>query len=246
MPDYPLALITGSAQRLGKAFALSLAKCGYAIFLHYQSSEVEASRTASEICALGVPVVTYHADLTSEAEIETMFKAVDEMLMATAQVSRFTVLVNSAAIMPSGDARTMPVSEFDSAIALNLRAPFILSQQAYRRMSEGSLIVNISDIGAQKVWSGYPAYTVSKAGLEALTRVLARSFAPKVRVNAIAPGLALPSDEFPFEEWSRLASKIPLKRPANLEELTSTLEFLISNQYITGETIAVDGGYLLI
>jgi NAD(P)-dependent dehydrogenase (short-subunit alcohol dehydrogenase family) len=113
-------------------------------------------------------------------------------------------------------------------------------------MTEAGLIVNITDVGAQKAWSRYPSYTVSKAALESLTRILARALAPKIRVNAIAPGLVLPSDIVPPEEWERLIKRLPLKRPARTEEIASALEFLLKNEYITGQTIVVDGGYSLI
>jgi NAD(P)-dependent dehydrogenase (short-subunit alcohol dehydrogenase family) len=140
----------------------------------------------------------------------------------------------------------LAIKDWDLALDLNLRAPFLLAQQAATRMTEGGLIVNITDIGAQKAWSRYPAYTVSKAGLESLTKMLARAFAPSIRVNAIAPGLVLPSDVVTREKWDKLVDKLPLKRAATLDEVTSALEFLIRNQYITGQTIVVDGGYSLI
>jgi len=113
-------------------------------------------------------------------------------------------------------------------------------------MEAGGLIVNVTDVGAQKAWSGFPAYTVSKAALETLTRVLARSLAPKIRVNAIAPGLVLPSEYVTEEEWVRLVGRLPLKRPASVDEVAAALEFLLKNEYITGQTIVVDGGYSLI
>ncbi|HAE59717.1 MAG TPA: short-chain dehydrogenase [Anaerolineae bacterium] len=246
MPEkFPLALVTGGAHRLGRAFALALARQGYAIALHYHTSAESAAATAAEIRALGVPVFPLQADLTSPAEIESLFDKIDNLL-ADLQHSTFNVLVNSAALMPRGDVQSLTSAEFDAAIALNLRAPFLCSQQAARRMQSGGLIVNISDIGAAKAWTGFPAYTVSKAGLESLTQVLARALAPGIRVNAIAPGLVLPSDNMPAQEWERLVSRLPLKRPAAPEEIASALEFLIKNEYITGQTIRIDGGYSLI
>ena len=149
--------------------------------------------------------------------------------------------------MPVGNPRELELQDWDSALDLNLRAPFLLAQQAAKRMTTGGLIVNITDIGAQKAWSRYPSYTVSKAGLESLTKLLARAFAPNIRVNAIAPGLGAC-----HRMWSRqsnginLSKRLPLKRAATLDEITSTLEFLIKNEYITGQTIVVDGGYSLI
>ena len=113
-------------------------------------------------------------------------------------------------------------------------------------MTAGGLIVNISDVGAQKAWSRYPSYTVSKAALDSLTRILARALAPEIRVNAIAPGFVLQSDIVSSEEWERLMKRVPLKRQARIEEIASALEFLLKNEYMTGQTIVVDGGYSLV
>ncbi len=234
----PLALVTGGAQRLGKAFALTLARMGYSIALHYNTSEQAAQQTKAEIEALGAKVHLFQADLTQPDQIETLFSNVERLTL--------NVLVNSASLMPVGNPRELELRDWDSVLDLNLRAPFLLAQQAAKRMTAGGLIVNISDIGAQKAWSRYPSYSVSKAGLESLTKLLARALAPTIRVNAIAPGLVLPSDVVTREQWNQLVEKLPLKRAATLDEITSTLEFLIHNEYITGQTIVVDGGYSLI
>lgn len=236
----PLALVTGSAHRLGKAFALSLARMGYSIALHYRGSVTEAEKTADEIRALDVDCLPIRADLSMPEKVDFLFSLVDEFHVP------LKIVVNSAAIMPVGNPRTLELQDWNSALDLNLRAPFLVAQHAAKRMSDGGLIVNISDIGAQKAWSRYPSYTVSKAGLESLTKMLARVLAPNIRVNGIAPGLVLPSDVVTEEQWAKLVEKLPLKRAARLEELTSTLEFLIKNEYITGQTIVVDGGYSLI
>ncbi len=235
-----LALVTGSARRLGKAFALSLARMGYSIALHHRGSVIEAEQTVDEIRALGVDCLPIRADLTLPEKIDFLFSMVDEFH------APLKVVVNSSAIMPVGNPRDLELHDWDSALDLNLRAPFLIAQHAAKRMTAGGLIVNISDIGAQKAWSRYPSYTVSKAGLESLTKMLARSLAPEIRVNAIAPGLVLPSDVVTAEQWQKLVERLPLKRAATLGEITSTLEFLIKNEYITGQTIIVDGGYSLI
>jgi pteridine reductase len=240
MPASSLALVTGSAHRLGKAFALSLARMGYAIALHYRGSVTEAEKTVEEIRALGVDCLPIRADLTVPEKIDFLFSLVDEFH------APLKVVVNSAAVMPVGSPRELELRDWDSALDLNLRAPFLVAQHAAKRMTEGGLIVNISDIGAQKAWSRYPSYTVSKAGLESLTKMLARALAPAIRVNAIAPGLVLPSDVVSEEVWNKLIERLPLKRAARLDEITSALEFLIKNEYITGQTIVVDGGYSLI
>lgn len=213
---------------------------GYSIALHYRGSANEADQTVKEIRALGVDCLPIRADLTISEKVDFLFSLVDEFH------APLKVLVNSAAVMPVGKPQEMDVQDWDAALDLNLRAPFLLSQAAAKRMTEGGLIVNITDIGAQKAWSRYPSYTVSKAGLESLTKMLARALAPTIRVNAIAPGLVLPSDVVTPEQWEKLVERLPLKRVATLDEVTSALEFLIRNEYITGQTIVVDGGYSLI
>jgi pteridine reductase len=245
-----LALITGGARRLGRSFALAAARMGYDILLHYHSSEEGARETAAEIEAIGVKSFVCKADLTAETAIAGLFATVDECLRSDRAAGgppyKFTLLVNSAAVMPAADSAAIDVRDWDLTLDLNLRAPFLLAREAFKRMPAGGLIVNITDSGAGKAWSRYPSYTVSKAGLESLTKILARAFAPKVRVNAIAPGLVLPSAAISQKEWESLIGRLPLKRPGSPQELASALEFLIQNEYLTGQTVVVDGGYSLI
>ena len=232
----PVALVTGAAHRLGKAFALTLAGAGYDILLHYHSSSDEALQTKAEIESLSRNVTLAQSDLTNPSEINSLLSKIESL----------DVLVNSAAFMPSGNVDSLSIENWDTSLDLNLRAPFLLAQECAIKMTHGGLIVNITDVGAQKAWSRYPSYTVSKAALESLTKILARAFAPKIRVNAIAPGFILQSDIVLAEEWERLTGRIPLNRPGRSEEVTSALEFLLQNQYVTGQTIVVDGGYSLI
>lgn len=232
----PLALVTGAAHRLGKAFAMTLARQGFDIFLHYNQSRDEALQTKAELEAAGSRVTLVQADLTDPEQISLL----------TAQIDSLRVLVNSAAFMPAGNVDQLSIENWDTSLDLNLRAPFLLARQASQKMEPGGLIVNITDVGAHKAWSRYPSYTVSKAALESLTRILARGLAPKIRVNAIAPGLVLQSEIVPADEWERLIKRVPLKRAARPEEIASALEFLLTNEYITGQTIVVDGGYSLV
>lgn len=231
-----LALVTGAAHRLGKVFALTLARHGFDIVLHYHQSLDAALQTKAEIESLGRSVALAQADLTSSDQIHHL----------VSNIQSLHVLVNSAAFMPSGNVDVLSLENWDTSLDLNLRAPFLLAQDASQKMTDSGLIVNITDVGAQKAWSRYPSYTVSKAALESLTRILARAYAPKIRVNAIAPGLVLQSDIVPVEEWERLIKRVPLKRAARTEEIASALEFLLTNEYITGQTIVVDGGYSLV
>ena len=231
-----LALITGAAHRLGKVFALTLARHGFDIVLHYHQSSNAALETKAEIESVGSRVILAQADLTDPGQIQSL----------ASKLGSLSVLVNSAAFMPAGNVEALTIENWDTALDLNLRAPFLLAQECAKKMPEGGLIVNITDVGAQKAWSRYPSYTVSKAALESLTKILARALAPKIRVNAIAPGFVLQSDIVHDEEWQRLINRIPLKRPARPEELGSALEFLLKNEYMTGQTIVVDGGYSLV
>jgi len=231
----PVALVTGAAHRLGKVFALTLARHGFDILLHYHQSLEAARQTQAEVESVGRRATLSRADLTDPVQILSLLSEIDSL----------SVLVNSAALMASGSVDSLTIENWDTALDLNLRAPFLLAQECARKMTAGGLIVNITDVGAQKAWSRYPSYTVSKAALESLTKILARAFAPKIRVNAIAPGLVLQSDIVPDEEWQRLINRIPLKRPARTEEIASALEFLLKNEYVTGQTIVVDGGYSL-
>ena len=231
-----IALVTGGAHRLGNTFALTLARLGYDIVLHFNSALDEARQTQGEIESLNRRVTLAPADLTDPAQIHSV----------VSNLQSLSVLVNSAAFMPSGNVDTLSLETWNTTLDLNLRAPFLLAQEVSKKMTEGGLIVNITDVGAQKAWSRYPSYTVSKAALESLTKILARALAPKIRVNAIAPGFVLQSDIVPAGEWERLINRVPLKRPARSEEVASALEFLIKNEYITGQTIVVDGGYSLV
>jgi NAD(P)-dependent dehydrogenase (short-subunit alcohol dehydrogenase family) len=222
------------------AFALALARRGYAILLHYHASADEAGATVEEVRSLGVPVYPVGADLTTEAGLETIGNALAGL------PHLWRVLVNSAAVMPRRDLRILPADEWDATFAINLRAPFRLGQLAAEHMTQGGLIVNVTDVGAQKAWSGFPAYTVSKAALESLTRVQARAFAPVIRVNAIAPGLVLPASSMRAGEWDRLVGQTPLKRPISIDEVAAALDFLLDNEAVTGQVLTVDGGYAIL
>lgn len=237
----PLALVTGAAHRIGRAIALALARQGFAIGLHYHRSRDAAEETAGLLAETGAPVYLLPADLTAPVAIDDLFVRVAGLPHSLG------VLVNSAAAMPRGDLRDLPVEEWDAVFDLNLRAPWLCARAAARLMEPaGGVIVNISDSGAGKAWTGYPAYVISKNGLEALTRLLARSLAPRVRVNAVAPGLILPSPDLPPETWQRLVERLPLQAAGQPEDVARAVLFFIQNPYITGQVLAVDGGYQMV
>ncbi len=247
MPAFPLGIVTGGAHRLGRAFALTLAYQGFGVLVHYHRASKAAEQTVEDIRSFRVPAYFFEADLLDPRQIEAMFNYVDSLLAAPdSQISQLAVLVNSAARLTREGVMELSFEDWDTTMNLNLRAPYFCAQNAAKRMKHGGLIVNVSDIGAQKSWSRFPSYSISKAGLEGLTRVLARSLAPTIRVNAIAPGLILPDESMPPTQWKTLAEKMPLKRHGTVEEVSTALELLLKNAYITGQTIVVDGGYSLI
>jgi NAD(P)-dependent dehydrogenase (short-subunit alcohol dehydrogenase family) len=235
-----LAVVTGAAHRLGRDVALSLARLGFTLALHYNKSTDAAENTRKEILSLGVRAEMFQADLRDPSQIEKVFRDIDSLGY------NLRVLINSASVMNAGRLPNVAAENFDSEIAINLRAPLLCAQYAALRMEAGGLIINISDVGASKTWSGYPTYVISKAGVESLTRLLAKSLAPNIRVNAIAPGFVYPSKTLPEGEWKKLLARVPLRRAARPEEITGVIEFLLKNEYITGQTIVVDGGYSLI
>jgi NAD(P)-dependent dehydrogenase (short-subunit alcohol dehydrogenase family) len=247
----PLALVTGAAHRIGRAIAIELGRQGFAIGLHYFQSGEAAEQTAADLTAAGAPVFLLPADLSDPLQVEDLFARVARL------PHPLRVLVNSAAVMPRGDLRDLPVERWDAVFDLNLRAPWLCARAAARMMqnpaaanapgacSEG-VIINITDSGAQKAWTGFPAYVLSKSALESLTRLLARSLAPSVRVNAVAPGLILPSSGLSLEQWQRLVDRLPLQTAGQPEDVARAVLFLVQNPYITGQVLAIDGGYQLV
>jgi pteridine reductase len=240
MAPKPLALVTGAAHRLGKALASALANEGYAVGLHFWNSQEEVDHTTRELLAIGAPAFPLRADLTSAEAIARLFDRVDQI------PHPLQVLVNSAGVFRSSHPLSTEVADWDLTLDLNLRAPFFCAQHAAKRMASGGLIINITDVGARKNWSRFPAYSASKAALEALTGILARAYAPGIRVNAIAPGLFLRSAQTSESEWRGLIDRLPMRRAGTLAELRAAFQFLLVNQYVTGQTLVIDGGYALV
>lgn len=236
----PFALVTGSAKRLGKEFALHLAKMGYDIGVHFHQSSTDAERTAHEIENLGRKAYLLPADLRDPAAIKAIFEKIAQEKL------NLRLLVNSASIMPREPLGEVIPEHWDSIINLNLRAPLLCIQEAANLMKKGGCIINLSDSGAQKNWNQYAAYILSKAGIEKLTMMAARKYAPDIRVNAIGPGLVLPSKDLDAETWDALVEKVPAKRIVKIEEILEVLQFLIENTYITGQILRIDGGYHLV
>jgi pteridine reductase len=245
-----VALVTGAAHRVGRAIALELARRGCGVILHYGRSRDAARDTAEEIRGRGVPCWLAPADLADPAEIDDLFDRLRGDRMS-GEAPRLDVLVNSAARFESRAFGEITVEDWDAVLAVNLRAPFLLTQRAAAWMGasprpegESGLVVNLADLAGIQTWRGFTHHGVSKAGLLHLTRLAARELAPAVRVNAIVPGAILPppgTDESD-ELWREIRERIPLGRTGSPELVAHTVVYLAENEFVTGAVVPLDGG----
>lgn len=234
-----VALVTGSARRVGKAIALELARHGMHQIIHHSNSDKEAEVTVAEVRALGVEATIVKADLSQPADIQRLF---DETRQ---HFGRLDVLVNSASTFKPGDLLTLPLEEWQETLNVNLTAPLLCSQHAARLMREtgnGGAIINILDISALKPWKQYPAHSVSKSALLTLTEALAQNLGPDIRVNAIAPGPILRDEGNSPEQWERIGKQLLLAHTGDPADVVQAVVFLATQPFITGTTLRVDGG----
>src|SRR5688572_18863159 len=237
-PSGKVALVTGGGIRVGRTLALGLAREGARVIVHHHSSAADAEEVVATIQRKGGEAVAIRADLSKHPEVERL---ADEALAAFGGID---ILVNSASIFPEEGLGEVDEELFDRTIAINLRAPFFLTQRIGQAMRErgGGVIVNMGDLAGLQSWEGYAAHAVSKAGLMHFTKVSARALAPEVRVNCIAPGTVLPPDDQPEEESEKLAQRAPLKRNGSPADVLQALLYLVRADFVTGEVIVLDGG----
>jgi pteridine reductase len=232
-----VALVTGAGRRVGQAIALALGERGMRVAVHFRGSADGADETVSKIKAAGADGRTFQADL-SRAEAP---KALVEQVVAW--FGSLDVLVNSAAVMVRTPFGEVTAEEWDAMMALNLRAPFFMAQAAAPHLRKaGGAIVNIADLAAFESWPAYIPHGISKSGVVHMTRSLARVLAPEVRVNGVAPGTVLLPENWPEQADERLRQTTPLSRTGSPADVSATVVFLLESDYITGETIIVDGG----
>ena len=232
------ALVTGAAKRIGRAIALSLARQGWKVAVHYHGSDKAAQEVVREISAAGGSAVALQADLAHEEEVVGLIPRAERAL------GPMTLLVNNASVFQMDKIDTVTRESWDRHIETGLRAPLVLIQEFARRLpaqAKGN-VVNMLD---ERVWALTPyflSYTVAKAGLWTLTQTLALALAPRIRVNGIGPGPALPSPRQSEEQFAQQWRRMPLERGTTPEEIARAVDFILSAPALTGQMIALDGG----
>ncbi len=255
MPQAKTVLVTGAAKRLGKAIALELATQGWQVALHYHHSRAEALATEAEIALLG-PVASFQADLSQAQACQDLFAQVQK------HFGQVDALVNSASQFDHDDALSFRPDLAQAHLAVNCVAPIVLAQCLYAHLEarskvqahlgpesggarEGAIqgaVVNLLD---QKLWNLNPdflSYTLSKAALQAATTMMAQSFAPRLRVCGVAPGLTMPSYLQDAAAFSKAHQVSPLGRSSRPEDVARTVRFVLENESMTASQILVDGG----
>jgi pteridine reductase len=249
--DGKVAIVTGGAVRLGRALALALAEQGARLVIHYGSSAGPAQETMTEIKAMGSDALAVQADFSQSGQAPSIVER------AVAHFGQVDILVNSAAIFEPGKWDDTTEANWDRHFAINLKSPFFLSQafakhvgperargagQSHSPSARTGHIVNIADWRGVRPGIGHVAYTLTKAGLIAMTKSLALALAPNIQVNAIAPGMILPPPGKDPSYLERHASQIPAQRVGSPQEIAQALLFLLRSDFVTGELIFVTGG----
>ncbi|OQW63110.1 MAG: hypothetical protein A4S17_07250 [Proteobacteria bacterium HN_bin10] len=233
------ALITGAGQRLGRAVALDLARHGWNVAIHYRRSGAEAEAVAALAREAGVSAITIAADLGDPGERHSLIARATKGAGAP-----LTALVNCAAMFEHDTIDTLSEAALERHIAVNTLTPSLLAREFAEALPEGArgAIVNFLDFKLASPYPDHFSYTLSKYALAGAVELLARALAPRVRVNAVAPGYVLPAPGQAEEDWQRLHADTPLEMGPTPEHVADAVRFLIENEAITGQTIYVDAG----
>jgi len=237
-PEPKAALITGAAKRIGRAIAFQLSNAGWSVAIHHRSSEEEAEETVSSIRSKGGNAVAISAELSNEGETLNLISQARNLL------GPIGCIVNNASIFEYDSVDSVSAQSWHAHMAVNLRAPFVLSQAMSTSLPKGcrGAIINILD---QRVWNLTPhfiSYTLSKSGLWTLTQTLALALAPDIRVNAIGPGPVLPNARQTKSQFLEQCKNTPLQYGADPEEIALAVNFIVMASSMTGQMLALDGG----
>jgi len=231
------ALITGAGRRIGAAIAHALSRAGYAVVLHAHRSRTDAEKLAADIAAAGGQAKVVLADLADA-------KAVHRLVPAAAAFGPLTLLVNNASQFDEDEIATLDHARFERTMAVNLTAPLFLAQAFAAQAPDNAdaSIVNIVDQRVLKPTPRFFSYTLSKSALASATATLAQALAPRLRVNAVAPGPTLPSPRQTAAQFAAQAAAVPLQRGPTPEDIAAAVLYLAQAKSVTGTVIAVDGG----
>lgn len=232
------ALVTGAGRRIGRALALRLAAMGHDVAVHCHRSREDAEATAAGIEALGRRACVLEADLASEAETERLVPE------AAARLGPLSVLVNSAAVFQNDRLESCTRESWDRHMEVDLRAPVVLCRHFAEQLQGGmrGAVVNLVDSRLLNLTPNYLSYSIAKAGLWAATQVLARQLAPRVRVNAIAPGPVIPEPGRSAASFAALVDALPLERGPAVEEIAGAMALILESPSMTGQMVVLDGG----
>ncbi len=233
------ALVTGAAKRLGQQMALHLADQGYNIALHYNSSKPEAMKTAQAIYKKGVRCELFAADLNDTSQVKALLPAVYKAF------GNLSVLINSASVFIPNEFGDEDLTLFNKHWQINYQAPYILSC-AFKRLVKKGHIINLIDTNVAKYHSKYADYLTTKKALAEFTKMSAVAWGPHIKVNGISPGMILALVNNQKDDRKVRANKIPLQDVGNPDYILRALDYLLGNDYVTGQIIAVDGGESLV
>ncbi len=238
-----VALITGAARRVGRVIALELANAGAHVLMHYNRAPASQAReTLQEIKSRGVEAHAIQADLSSADGVDALMAA------AEARFDRLDIVINNASVFQARPLLEASLDDWDLTMAVNLRAPFLITQRAARIMANnpmpGGDIINICDAGVDGPWREYPHHGISKSALWMLTQVSALSLGPEIRVNAIAPGPVMKTAGrgTTDEEWAQVGRRSALRKTGEPEDVARAVVYLCKEDHITGALLHVNAG----
>jgi pteridine reductase len=231
-----VALVTGGGRRVGRAIAEALGADGARVAVHHNESAGGATEVADEIQAKGGDAAVFAADLSMPSEPESLVERVAKHFGA------LDIVINSAAVMWRTPLGSVDPATWDRMFAINVRAPFFIAQAAARQMKNGGAIVNLADLAAFETWPEFVPHNITKAAVVHMTHTLARMLAPAIRVNAVAPGAVLMPENTPGDVTQRMIGSTPLRRLGSPDDVVGAIRYLLQADYVTGETLIVDGG----
>ena len=233
------ALVTGAARRIGRSIAVTLARRGYAVAVHYGRSESEAVAVVAEIVALGGRAVAVQADLADPQSVAALVPK------AGSAVGALTLLVNNASEFERDEIGAMSVPLWNRHFSVNLRAPVFLAEAFAAQIREDAVDPSIVNIIDQRVFKPTPdffSYQLTKSALLTATTTLAQALAPRIRVNGVAPGPTIGNVRQDPGDFAKQSAAVALGHGPEPEEIADAVAFLASARSITGQTLAVDGG----